>query len=322
MPKIFVTRKIPENGIKLLKKQKGFQVEVSPYDRVLKPKEIIKRAKGCDALLSLLTDKIDGKLLDGIGKQLKIVANYAVGFNNINLEDAKKRKVMVTNAPGPEISESVAEHTFALLMALAKRIVETDKFTRAGKYKGWGPMLFLDVDVHDKTLGIIGLGAIGRAVTERAVNGMKMKLMYYDVNRDKNFEKKYKAKFGSIKEVLKNSDFVSLHVPLLKTTHHLIGAKEFKIMKETAFIINTSRGPVIDEKALVKALKKGEIAGAGLDVYEREPKFEKALAKMNNVILTPHTASASIETRSAMSETTAKNIIAALTGKRPPNLLK
>ncbi|MEA3272581.1 MAG: D-glycerate dehydrogenase [Patescibacteria group bacterium] len=322
MKKVYITRRIPEAGIKLLQKQKGFKVEVSPHDRVLSKKEIIKKAKGCDALLSLLTDKIDGDILDGIGKQLKIVANYAVGFNNLDVKAAKKRKVMMSNAPGPEISQSVAEHAFGLLLSVAKRIPESDKYTRAGKYKGWAPMLFLGVDVHDKVLGIVGLGAIGRAVAHRAVKGMGMKVLYYDLKRDKAFEKKYGAKHASVKELLKKSDFVTLHVPLLPSTKHLIGAKELNSMKKTAFLINTSRGPVIDEKALVKALRAKKIAGAGLDVYEWEPKLAPGLAKLPNAVLTPHTASASIETRSAMSVTAAKNIIAALTGKKPPNLIK
>lgn len=322
MKKIYITRRIPDAGINLLKKQKSFKVEVSPYDRVLTKKEIIKNAKGADALLCLLTDKIDGDILDGIGKQLKIVANYAVGFNNLDVDAGKKRKVIMTNTPGPEISESVAEHTFALLMSVAKRIPESDKFTRAGKYKGWAPMLFLGVDVHDKVLGIIGLGAIGREVAHRAVNGMGMKIIYFDVKRDKSFEKKYGAKYASVKELLKKSDFVSLHVPLLPSTKHLIGVKELNSMKKTAFLINTSRGPIVDEKALVKALKAGKLAGAALDVYEWEPKLASGLAKLPNVVLTPHTASASIETRSAMAVTAAKNIIAALSGKRPPNLVK
>lgn len=322
MYKIFITRRIPEAGIELLKEQKGFDVKISPHDRVLSKREIIKMGKGCDALLSLLTDQIDSEIMDGVGKQLKIIANYAVGFNNINLEDAKKRKIMVTNTPGPEISESVAEHAFALLMSIAKRIPESDKFTRAGKYKGWAPMLFLGVDVHDKVLGIVGLGAIGKAVAERAVKGFKMKIIYYDIKHDKNFEKEYKAKFVSLKELLKSADFVSLHVPLLPSTTHLIGKKELGMMKKTAFLINTSRGPIIDEKELVSALKSKIIAGAVLDVYENEPKLTKGLVKLSNVILTPHTASASIETRSAMAETAAKNIIAALGGKYPPNLVK
>ncbi|MBU4421635.1 D-glycerate dehydrogenase [Candidatus Parcubacteria bacterium] len=326
--KIYVTRRIPEIGIEMLKAKKDFDVKVSPYDRVLSSREIIKNAKGCDALLCLLTDQIDGKVLDGIGKQLKIVANYAVGFNNINLEDAKKREIMVTNTPGKLISKSVAEHTFTLMMGLAKRMVEADKFMRFGKYKGWGPLLLLGSDVHDKTLGIVGLGNIGIEVARRAVKGFGMKVIYTDIKRDKNFEKEYKAKYATLPELLKNSDFVTLHVPLLKSTQHLISTKQFKMMKKSAFLINTSRGPIVDERALVSALKSGEIAGAGLDVYECEPKlgctvFDKSYFKnAQNLIITPHIASASTETRSEMAEIAAKNIIVALSGKTPPNLVK
>ncbi|PIR66486.1 MAG: D-glycerate dehydrogenase [Parcubacteria group bacterium CG10_big_fil_rev_8_21_14_0_10_36_14] len=326
--KIYITRRIPEAGIEMLKAKKNFDVKVSPYDRVLSSREIIKNAKGCDALLCLLTDQINGKILDGIGKQLKIVANYAVGFNNINLEDAKKRKIMVTNTPGNLISESVAEHTFALMIGLAKRMVEGDNFMRHGKYKGWGPMLLLGTDLHDKTVGIVGLGAIGHAVAQRASLGFNMKILYYDIKRNREFENKYKAKYVKMDELLKKSDFVTLHVPLLKQTHHLMSEKQFKLMKNAAFIINTSRGPIIDEYALVSALRKKEIAGAGIDVYECEPKLGckvsnlKYLRKANNVIITPHIASASFETRSEMAEIAAKNIIAALSGKTPPNLVK
>ncbi|MBU2530974.1 MAG: D-glycerate dehydrogenase, partial [Elusimicrobia bacterium] len=277
--------------------------------------------------LCLLTDRIDGKILDGIGKQLKIVANYAVGFNNINLEDAKKRKIMVTNTPGPEISRSVAEHTVALILACAKRIAESDRYTRAKKYKGWAPMLFLGSNLYGKTLGIVGLGAIGAEVA-KMMSAFDMKIVYYDIKRNPAFEKKYKAKYAKIPALLKQSDFVTLHVPLLPSTKYLINDKEFGMMKKTAFLINTSRGPIVREKALLKALKAGKIAGAGLDVFECEPAIDcdltdkLELRKMENVVLTPHTASAAIETRSAMAETAAKNIISALSGKKPPNLVK
>jgi len=290
----------------MLKKRKDFDVRVSPHDRVLSQKEIIKNAKGVDALLSLLTDKIDGKLLDGLGPQLKIVANYAVGFNNIDLKAAKERKIMVSNTPGKLISFSVAEHTFALMLGLAKRMVEGDNFMRHGKYKGWGPLLLLGTDLHDKTIGIVGLGAIGSSVAEKAYRGFNMKVVYTDLNRNKEFEKKYKAKYLKMNELLKQSDFVTLHVPLLKSTTHLMSNKEFKLMKSSAFLINTSRGPVIDEDAMVDALKKKEIAGVGLDVYECEPKLGckiknlKYMRAANNVIITPHIASASYETRAEM----------------------
>jgi len=326
--KIYITREIPKEGIDMLKKRKDFDVRVSPHDRVLSQKEIIKNAKGVDALLSLLTDKIDGKLLDGLGPQLKIVANYAVGFNNIDLKAAKERKIMVSNTPGKLISFSVAEHTFALMLGLAKRMVEGDNFMRHGKYKGWGPLLLLGTDLHDKTIGIVGLGAIGSSVAEKAYRGFNMKVVYTDLNRNKEFEKKYKAKYLKMNELLKQSDFVTLHVPLLKSTTHLMSNKEFKLMKSSAFLINTSRGPVIDEDAMVDALKKKEIAGVGLDVYECEPKLGckiknlKYMRAANNVIITPHIASASYETRAEMAEIAAKNVIAALTGKTPPNLLK
>jgi len=327
MYKIYITRQIPQAGIDLLKKQKGFKVVVSPHDRVLTKKELIKNAKGCDGLLSLLTDKIDGKVMDGIGKKLKIIANYAVGFDNIDLKAAKERGIIVTNAPSAEMSRSVAEHTVALILALAKRIVESDKYTRAKKYKGWVPMLFLGMNVYGKTLGIVGLGANGREVA-KMMTAFEMKILYYDVKRSEDFEKQFNAKFVSMPELLKNSDFVTLHVPLLPTTKYMIDENALAMMKKTAFIVNTSRGPIIKEKALLKTLKAGKIAGAALDVYECEPAIDcdltdkLELRKMENVVLTPHTASAAIETRQKMGEVAAQNIIVALSGKTPPNLVK
>lgn len=320
--KIFVTRKIPETGIKLLKKD--YQVRVSPHDRVLSKKEIIKNVKDVDAILSLLTDQIDGEIMDAAGDSLKVIANYAVGYNNIDIEAAKQRNIQVTNTPGV-LTDTVAEHTFALIMALACRIPEADKFMRAGKFKGWAPLLFLGDDLMGKKLGIVGLGRIGFAVAERAVRGMGMKLIYSDIKRNYKFEKKYHAKYKSKNQLLKEADFVSLHVPLLPQTTHLIGAKELKIMKKEAYLINTSRGPVVDEKALLNALEKNDIKGAALDVFECEPKLgcnkniKDRFKKLDNAIFTPHIASASIDTRSKMSEMAAKNIIAVLSNKKPPN---
>lgn len=327
MKKIFITRLIPDAGIKMLK-TKGYAVSIYPKDEIIPRAALLKGVKGVDALLPILTDKIDEEVLKAAGPQLKIVANYAVGFDNIDLEACKKRKVMVANAPGPEIVQSVAEHTFALILALAHRIVEGDKFTRAGKYKGWGPQLLLGTDVYDKTLGIIGLGRIGFAVTDRAVKGFGMKVLYNDPKPNSDFEKKYAARYADLPTLLKQSDFVSLHVPLLPTTRHLISAPQLNIMKPTAFLINTSRGPIVDEKALLHALQNKKIAGAGLDVFECEPSIDcdvsdhLELKKFDNVILTPHTASATVETRQAMSRTAAANIIAALTGQTPPNLVR
>lgn len=327
MPKVFVTRKIPEVGIKMLK-EKGFSVEVYGPDEVIPRSVLLKKVAGVDALLSLLTDKIDGEVLDAAGANLKIVANYAVGFDNIDLVAAKKRGVLVSNTPGQEITESVAEHTFMLMLALARRLVESDNFTRAGKYRGWEPLLLLGADVHDKTLGIVGLGRIGFAVADRAVKGFRMKVLYSDVKRNEQFEKEYGGVYLPLEDLLKQADFITLHVPLLPSTRHLMGAKQFKLMKPSAFLVNTARGPVVDEKALLQALVAKRLAGAALDVFECEPAIDcdptdhLELKKMPNVILTPHTASATIETRGAMARLAAENIIAALEGKEPPNLVK
>ncbi len=326
--KIFVTRLIPDEGIKMLKKRKNIALEIYEKNQIIPRRELLKRVAGADIILSILTDKIDAEIMDAAGPQLKMIANYAVGFNNIDLVEAKKRKIVVTNAPGPEIVESVAEHTVGLILALAHRIVETDDFTRAKKYKGWGPMLLLGTDVYGKTLGVIGTGRIGEGVIKRLHDGFGVKIIYHDIERNFSLEKKYKAKYRSKMQLLKEADFVSLHVPLLPSTRHLISTKELKAMKKTAYLVNTSRGPVVDEGALVRALAKGEIAGAALDVYECEPAIDCnsrdhfELRKLNNTILTPHTASATVETRQAMSRTAAKNILAFLDNKKIPNKIK
>ncbi len=325
--KIFITRPIPDQGIKMLKDKK-YIVSVYPKNEIIPRKELLKGVKGIDALLPILTDKIDIEVLDTAGPQLKIVANYAIGTDNIDLEACKKRKVMVTNAPGPEIVQAVAEYTIALILTLAHRVVEADKFTRAGKYQGWGPQLLLGTDVYGKTLGVVGLGRIGFAVTERAVKGFGMNIIYNDPKPSPDFEKKYGARYADLATLLKQSDFVSLHVPLLPSTRHLISTKQFTQMKPSAFLINTARGPIVDEKALLLALKNKKIAGAGIDVFECEPSIDCDLSdhlelkKFDNVILTPHIASATVETRQAMGRTAAANIIAALSGQTPPNLVK
>ncbi|NIT03512.1 D-glycerate dehydrogenase, partial [Candidatus Saccharibacteria bacterium] len=214
----------------------------------------------------------------------------AVGYDNIDVPAATKRGIMVTNTPGV-LTEAVAEHTFALLLAIARRIVESDQFTRAGKYKGWEPMLLLGTELEGKTLGVVGLGRIGARVAQMAARGMGMKVIYYDIKRNPSFERELEVRFyKNLSSLLGEADFVSLHVPLLPTTRHLIGAKELKTMKKSAYLINTSRGPVVDERALVKALKGGWIRGAALDVYEEEPKLAPGLAKLDNVVLAPHTA--------------------------------
>lgn len=317
--KVFVTRKIPKIGIETLR-QKAI-IKVSPHDRILKQRELIKMIKGknFDALLTLLTDHINDQVLDAAGSNLKIVANYAVGFDNIDLKAASKRKIYVTNTPGV-LTEAVAEHAFALLLAASRKITESDKYVRGGKYKGWEPMLFLGKQLHEKTLGVVGLGRIGSYVAQIA-RGFNMKVIYFDIARNKQFERKFQAYFASMPHLLKEADFISIHVPLVPQTHHLIKAKHFKMMKNTAILINTSRGPVIDEKALVYALRRKEIAAAGLDVFEHEPHLTPGLKGLKNVILTPHTASATIEARNEMAKITASNILAVLEGKKSPNLV-
>jgi len=319
MSKIFVTRKIPKVGLDLLKAA-GHQVKVYPKDAVIPRKELIKNVKGVDAILSLLTDKIDGAVLDAAGPKLKIVANYAVGYDNFDLQAFKARGIKAANTPGV-LNGSVAEHAVALLFAVAKRIPEADRFTRAGKYKGWEPELLLGMELSGKTIGIVGLGRIGSGVAKRA-KAMGMDVLYYDVKRNEAFEKEVGAKYASVEDLLKGADAVSIHVPLLPSTRHLIDAKKLKLMKRGAILINTSRGPVVDEKALVAALKSGRLRGAGLDVYENEPKLAPGLAKLPNTVLTPHTASATVETRDAMSRLAAQAIVDALSGKTPPNLVK
>lgn len=319
--KIFVTRRIPDSGIRMLQ-EKGYSVTVSEKDGVLTKDELIAALsqERYDGVLCLLTDKVDDAVFEAAGAQCTIFANYAVGFDNIDLEAAKKRAITITNTPGV-LTETVAEHAFALMLAAAHRIAEADAFTRAGKYKGWGPMLLLGTDLSKKTLGVVGLGRIGSLVAHHAVKGFGMKVMYYDPKPNPEFEKEYGATFADLPTLLAGSDFVSIHVPLLPATKHLIGEKEFKMMKKTAYLVNTSRGPIVDEAALVKALKEGLIKGAALDVYEAEPALSPGLAECENAVLTPHIASATEETRSKMGDLAAMNLIEAFEGRVPPNKL-
>jgi glyoxylate reductase len=323
--KIFVTRDIPDDGLKLLRANKKIRLEMYEKNQAIPRKELLRRVKGKDIILSILTEKIDTEVCDAAGTQLKMVANFAVGFDNIDLAEAKRRGIIVTNTPGDLISESVAEHTIALMFALAHRVCEGDRYTRAGKYKAWGPKLLLGTDFYGKTVGIIGSGRIGAGVVRRLHDGFNMNIVYNDVKRDRELESATGAEYKTLEQLLKISDFVSLHVPLLPSTRHLIGEKELKMMKKTAFLVNTARGPIIDERALVRALAKKEIAGAGLDVYECEPlidcdpKDNLDLRKMDNVVLTPHTASATDATRQQMSVIAAQNILAFIQNKKPPN---
>ena len=323
MVKIFVTRKIPERGIEKLKSA-GFEVEVNPEDKVLSKDELMAWLKkgSYDAVLVLLTDKLDADVFEAAKGIVKIFANMAVGFDNVDLASAKKAGIMVSNTPGV-LTDTVAEHTFALMLAIAHRVAEADRFVRSGKYHGWEPMMLLGTDLSYKTIGILGLGRIGSRVAYHAAKGFDAKVIYYDVKRNEEFEKEFGAVFCETPELLlAQSDFVSIHVPLLPTTHHLIDANRLKMMKPSAYLINTSRGPIVDEKALAEALKNNVIKGAAIDVFENEPAIEPGLIGLENVILTPHIASATEETRSKMAELAAENIIAALSNQAPPNLVK
>ncbi len=320
--KIFITRKIPEVGIEILK-SKGYEVEVNPKDKALSQKELIKYLQkgNYDAVLCLLTDKIDANVFEK-APSVKIFANYASGFDNIDVVEAKKRGVVIANAPAEFTSEAVAEHALAMMFALATRITEADNFVRKGKYKGWMPMNLIGVDLLGKTLGLVGAGRIGSRVAFYA-KALGMKIIYTDVAKSDQLEKDSGAVFyPKLEDLLKNADVVSLHVPLLDSTRHLINASRLAIMKPTSFLINTSRGPVIDEQALVEALRKNIIGGAALDVFEFEPKLSKGLVKLSNVILTPHIASASITARNEMAEVAANNIIDFLEGRTPRNAVK
>lgn len=321
--RVFVTRQIPSSGPELLK-TKGYEVTVNPDDRVLSKNEIIEYLKKdrYDAVLCLLTDKIDDDVFVAAGPQCKIFANYAVGFDNIDLVSAKNKGVLITNTPNV-LNETVAEHTFALMISIAHRVVEADQFMRNGKYQGWGPMLLLGTDLAHKKLGIVGLGRIGALVAAHGAKGFDMQILYYDPKRNEAFEKECNAVYvPNLDDLLKDADFVSIHVPLLPTTRHLISAEQLRLMKRGAYLINTSRGAIIDEKALAVALKEGIIRGAAIDVFEHEPQMEPMLTYLPNVIVTPHIASATEETRQKMSLLAAQNIVEALEGRVPPNIIR
>ncbi|MCC6639109.1 D-glycerate dehydrogenase [Candidatus Falkowbacteria bacterium] len=325
MSKIYITRKITDTAIKALKKA-GHKVSMYPHsDRQIPRKELLKNIKGCDAVLTLLTEKVDAEFFKAAGKQLKVVANYAVGFDNIDLKAAKQYDVKIGNTPCEEVNEAVSEASMTMMLALATQIVNADAFTKAGKYKTWDPMIFTGPSLVGKTLGIIGAGRIGGGLAHRAKEGFGIKIVYNNPQRNPEFEKMYGAKFMTKEQLLKVSDFVSLHVPLLASTRHLISTKEFKLMKKTAYLINTARGPVVDEKALILALKRNQIAGAALDVYENEPALDADPSDnislrdkdiINKLIMTPHTASATIEAREKMAQIASGNIINALKGKK------
>jgi len=316
MPKVFITRQIPDVGINLLK-EKGYEVIVGPEGPTT-PEEVMTGAKGADAIVAVLTERIDKAVMDAAGPQLKVIANYAVGYNNVDVPAAKEKNIMVTNTPGV-LTNAVVEHTIALILAVADRIPEADKYCRDGKFIAWGPKLLLGADITGKTIGIVGFGRIGSEIGRKMKSAFDMKLLYNDVKRNEELEKSTEAIYLELNDLLSQSDFVSLNVALTPETTHLINAGNLRLMKLTAYLINTSRGPVIDEKSLVAALQAKQIAGAALDVYEKEPQIEPELLQMDNVVLAPHIASATEWTRNKMAEMAAQNAIAILEGQTPPN---
>jgi glyoxylate reductase len=317
-PKILVTQKVPDPAYPPL--EAIGDVEANMEEGVIwSYEELLRRGPGHDYIYSLLTDNIDARFLETCTR-LKMVANMAVGYNNIDVEAATRLGIAVSNTPGV-LSDTTADLAFALLMATARRIPEAERFLRAGKYTGWGPLLFCGAEVHHSTLGLIGAGRIGKIMTKRA-SGFEMKVIYYDVYRmSPEDEAAYHLTYMPMDEVLQEADFVSVHTPYMPSTHHLLGERELHLMKPTAILINTARGPIVDEKALANALQSGTIAGAGLDVFENEPAVEPALLTMENVVLLPHIASASLKTRTLMATMASENIVAHFHGRKPPNIV-
>lgn len=316
---IFVTRKIPDIGIKMLE-EKGYSVHVRDGEMPPTQEELnfALKENNYDAVITLLTDKIDSVIFDA-NPNIKLYANYAIGFDNIDIEEAKKRGIAVTNTPG-NYANCVAEHAIALMLALTTRAVEGDEFIRAGKYKCWSPEIFIGTDLSGKTLGLIGAGRIGEKVAWRLMHGFDMKIIYHDIVKNETLDKHDRATYmETVEDVLREADIVTIHTPLLPTTKHLINEERLKLMKPTAFLINTSRGPVVDEVALVKALQNNVIKGAGLDVYEFEPDLTPGLTDLHNVVLTPHIASARESARNEMAKIAAENVIDFLEGKVPHN---
>ena len=319
MAKILVTRKIPGDHLNRLK-EAGHEVEISEFSRALTPEELLEKVKGVEGLLSLLTDRIDGDLMDAAGPQLKIISNYAVGFDNIDVKAATDRQIVVANTPCEEVNEAVAELTWALMLSISRRIVEADEATRRGGYKGWEPDIFLGTDLIGKTLGIVGLGRIGSMVARRA-KGYNMTVLYNKRSPDPEAESELGVQFCSLDELLAKSDFVSLHVPLTDETRHMMNKDNFAKMKQGSYLINTARGAIVDEHDLVEALKSGHLVGAGLDVYDNEPNIDPELLVMPNTITTPHIASATYAARNKMGTLAIDALLDGFSGKKPQNLV-
>ena len=311
--KVLVTREIPEAGLRLLE---GFDTTVL-HERPPTRDELLEAVRGASGVLSTATEKMDGEVMDAAGEGLRVVANMAVGYDNIDVGAARERGVVVTNTPGV-LDETTADVAFMLMLAAARRLGEGERLLRAGKWEWWGPKQLRGLDVWGKRLGIVGLGRIGRAVARRA-KGFGMEILYHSRSRMEDAEKELGARYLDLDDLLRESDFVSIHTPLTDATRHLIGERELGLMQETAVLVNTSRGPVVDESALAEALEGGRIFAAGLDVYEEEPKVHPKLLELERAVLAPHIGSASIETRDRMATLAAENLRGVLRGEQPKN---
>lgn len=316
-PAVLVTKRIFPEAVELLRQHAD--VDYVDSDEGLSPEELDRRVNGKQAIVCQLTDRFDAARIARLNG-VKVLANVAVGFDNIDIPAASAKGILVSNTPDV-LTDTTADHAFALLLAAARRIVEAHAFVHSGKWKQWTIDLLAGHDVHHKTLGIFGMGRIGQAVARRG-RGFSMRIVYHDTRRaPEAIERELDLEFASKDTVLREADFISLHVPLLGATRKYIGGPELRLMKKTAVLVNTSRGPVVDEAALAEALRDKVIAAAGLDVFEREPQVHPLLLELENVVLAPHIASASVDTRLKMSMMAAENAVAAITGRRPPNLL-
>jgi glyoxylate reductase len=315
LPKILVTRKIPENGIELLKRH--FVVEVNNREHDLSQDKLLKKLQNVFGVVAMMANKFDRESISKL-ESLRVISNFAVGYDNVDVNAATEKGIAVTNTPGV-LTDATADLAFGLLLAIARRITEGDRLVRAEKFTGWTPMLMLGNEVSGKTIGIIGAGRIGSAVAKRAA-GFGMRILYLS-RTTKGEMKRMGGQLVSLEELLRESDFVSVSVPLGDATRGLIGKREIGMMKKNAILINTARGEVVDEDALIAALKKKRIAGAGLDVYKGEPRVNKDFLKLENVVLSPHLGSATLETRAKMAEMAALNAIAVLKGEPPPAIV-
>ena len=309
--KVLITREILDAGLNPLEDFDLTVLSEAPPDR----NDLLEAARGAVGVLSNVTEKMDAEFMDAAGGQLKIIANMAVGYDNVDVEAARERGIVVTNTPGV-LDETTADTAFMLLLAAARRLGESERVLRAGEWHWWGPKLFVGVDVWGKKLGIVGMGRIGQAVARRG-KGFGMEILYHNRSRKEEAENELDARYVGLDELLETADFVSVHTPLNEETRHLIGAEELEKMKTTAVLVNTSRGPVVDEGALADALANGRIFAAGLDVYENEPRVHPKLLELENVVLAPHIGSGSDETRNKMAVLAAENVVAVLSGEEP-----